>query len=71
MNSKIKFQHRKPHLNNKAVVNAQQSIFIEADLLFLMARTATLNWADWRTGTWGISGVFRHYVHVVAFFSGD
>jgi hypothetical protein len=26
------------------VVNAQQNICIEVDLLFVMARTATLNW---------------------------
>jgi hypothetical protein len=31
-------------LNNKAVVNAQKSIVIEVDLLFVMARTVTLNW---------------------------
>ena len=23
---------------------------------------------DWRTGTWGILGVFRHHGHVAAFF---
>jgi hypothetical protein len=30
MNSKIKFQHRKPHLNNKAVINAQQKYFLRS-----------------------------------------
>jgi hypothetical protein len=70
MNSKIKIYYRKPHLNNKAVVNAQQSVVIKVDLLFVMARTATLNLEnpDWRTGTWGILGVFRHHGHVGAFF---
>jgi hypothetical protein len=44
INSKIKFQHRKPHLNNKAVINSQQNMSIEVDLLFVLARTVTLNW---------------------------
>jgi hypothetical protein len=31
-------------LINNAVINAQQNICIEVDLLFVMARTITLNW---------------------------
>jgi hypothetical protein len=31
-------------LNNKTVVNAQETIVIEVDLLFVIARTAILNW---------------------------
>ena len=31
-------------MNNKAVINAQQNIFIEVDLLFVKARTVILNW---------------------------
>jgi hypothetical protein len=40
-------------LNNKAVVNAQQSIVIEVDFLFVVARTATLNWEI----TFGVPGL--------------
>jgi hypothetical protein len=42
-NSKSKFLNRNLYLNSKVVVNAQHSIFMEVDLLFVMARTATLN----------------------------
>jgi len=28
MNSKLNFRHRKPHLDNKAIISAQQNIFI-------------------------------------------
>jgi hypothetical protein len=44
MNSKIKFQHRKPHLNSKVVIDAKKNMCIEVDHVFVMVRTATLNW---------------------------
>ena len=44
MNSKIKFQHRKPHLNSKVVIDAKKNMCIVVDHVFVMARTATLNW---------------------------
>jgi hypothetical protein len=42
--SNTKFEHRTPHLNNKAVIHAQKTGFIQVDLLFVMAHTVTLNW---------------------------
>jgi hypothetical protein len=55
----MKFQHRKPQFNNKAVINAQESIFI---------KVPELGNPDWRPGTWDLLGVFRHHGNVAAFF---
>jgi hypothetical protein len=51
------------------MINAQQNIFIEVDLLFVMARIATLNW-EIPIGIPGLVyfwGVFRNHGHMAAF----
>jgi glycosylphosphatidylinositol transamidase (GPIT) subunit GPI8 len=56
-------------LNNKAVIHAQQIMFIEADLLFVEARTVTLNWKiPIGVSRFGIFGLFRHHNNVAALF---
>jgi hypothetical protein len=64
MNFKIELLHLKPRLNNKAVINAEQSFCIEFDILFVMARTATLNW-EIPIGVPGL-GVFWGYFDTMA-----
>jgi hypothetical protein len=59
MNSKIKFLRRKPHLNSKVVLNSKQNMCVEVDHVFVMARTATLNW-EIPIGVLGL-GVFWGY----------
>jgi hypothetical protein len=64
MHSKVKFKHRALHLNNKVLIHAQRNISIEVDLLFVKARTATLNW-EIPIGVPGL-GVFWGYFDTMA-----